>query len=129
MGWLLTPTGLFFLGKQVLPLTVRRTYRRTQLYLDRKIKADRDGLTFIDGEARGVIAWDEILWDEILGVRRQGLRSVVVTERGEWDFLKTLTNLEILHRLLSRCAPKVGRFGSTWQVKGRHERLSEGDKK
>ena len=90
-GWLLTPTGLFVIGKQLLPLLLRPTYQATQPRLNDQVVADKDGLRFVD--PGGEIAVD---WEDITDFYSLGIRSVIVTPSGEYDFLETLTNAEQL---------------------------------
>ncbi len=98
-GWLLTPSGLFFVGKQALLLAARSIHRWEEPYLNRKVRADMDGLTFIDGDER-----ERIAWGEITDFYRQGRRSVVVTACGEWDFPVPLDPNETLRRIIRRYA-------------------------
>ncbi len=102
-GWLLTPTGLFFVGKQVLPLLIRSTYQETHRRLKQKIRVDAEGLTFINGPERVLIAWDQIT-----DLYQKGLRSVIVTAGGEWDFVATLTDIERLRRIIPLYAVNAG---------------------
>lgn len=111
-GWLLTPTSLFFIGKQILLLSLRPTYRQTVPYLKRKVRANVAGLTFIDEDKRELIPWGEIT-----DFYQNGLRSVIVTERGEWDFLSTLTGFESLRRIIRRYA--VNAKPTEWHQRSR----------
>lgn len=101
--WLITPTGLFFVGKQVFLLALYPSSRRTEPYLQRKIRADADGLIFTDGTGR-----ERIAWGEITDFYQDGFRSVVVTGKGKWDFLGTLTGFEGLKRIIRRYAVNAG---------------------
>ena len=102
-GWLLTPTGLFVIGKQALPLLIRPTYLETQKRLGRKIVADEDGLTFLDvsGEAR-------VAWADVSDFYWEGLRYVIVTPDGERDFIGTLTDAERLKMAIPKLAVRAG---------------------
>lgn len=105
-GWLLTPTGLFMVAKQILPLCWRPMYRATQPRLNDKVFADKDGLRFQSGGMTAAIAWNEIT--DLCTV---GIRSVVVTRDGERDFLDTLTNSEKLKLVIPRMAVNAGYRG------------------
>lgn len=108
-GWLLTPTGLFFVGKQTLPLLVRPTYRETKRRLGWKVTVTRDGLVFanLSGETR-------IAWDDITDFYAEGLRFVVVTPTGEHDFLATLTHSEQFKTLIPSLA--MGGSLAAWRT-------------
>lgn len=95
-GWLLTPTGLFVVGKQILPLVLRPTYRATQPRLSDKVFADRIGLRFVDAVGETAVPWEDITSFYTLGIR-----SVVVTASGEYDFLETLTSVERLKAVIA----------------------------
>lgn len=121
-GWLLTPTGLFFVGKQTLPLLLRPTYRETTRRLGCKVTVSRDGLVFADlsGETR-------IAWDDITDFYAEGIRFVVVTRAGEHDFLATLTHSEQFKTLIPSLA--LGGSQAAWRtgtVRRRQVRLASG---
>ena len=102
-AWLLTPTGLFVIGKQILPLLIRPTYRETQKRLGQKIVADESGLTFVDSPDETRVAWEDVsdfYWE--------GRRYVIVTPSGESDFVRTLTDAERLRLVIPKLAVRAG---------------------
>ena len=102
-GWLVTPTGLFVIGKQTLPLLLRPTYRETQKRLGQKIVADENGLTFTDASGESRVAWADVsdfYWE--------GMRHVIVTPGGERDFIGTLTDAERLRMVIPKLAVRAG---------------------
>ena len=102
-GWLLTPTGLFVIGKQTLPLLIRPLYRETEHRLGQKIVADKEGLRFVtlSSETR-------VDWEDVSDFYAEGVRYVIVTPQGEYDFLDTLTDSERLKEVVPRLAVRVG---------------------
>lgn len=117
--WLLTPTGLFVLVKQALPLVLRPMYRATQPRLGDKVIADEAGLRFVTTQSDTVVCWEDIT-----DFYRAGIRSVVVTDRGKHDFLDTLTDAERLRAVIPLLAVNAGRTG--WrrdQVLEKYRRL------
>ncbi|MGI4789293.1 MAG: hypothetical protein ACRYFS_10650 [Janthinobacterium lividum] len=108
-GWLLTPAGLFVIGKQVLPLLLRPTYRATQPRLRDQVFADQAGLRFVDTAGETSIRWEEITEFYMLGIR-----SVIVTGNGEYDFLSTLTYAEQLKAIIPCLAVNAGQ--TTWRT-------------
>ena len=112
--WLLTPTGLFVIVKQALPLVLRPMYRATQPRLGDKIVANQEGLRFI-----GVQNETTILWTDITDFYRVGIRYIVVTAAGKFNFLDTLPNAEQLRTIIPRLAINASRTG--WrQTSGRY---------
>ncbi len=110
--WLLTPTGLFVIVKQALPLVLRPMYRATQPRLGDKVIADEEGLRFI-----GVQNETTIPWADITDFYRAGIRYVVVTAAGKSDFLDTLTDAERLRAVVPLLAVNAGKTG--WRQTGR----------
>lgn len=110
-GWLLTPTGIFVIVKQMLPLALRPMYRATQPRLGDKVIADEQGLRFVSTQNDTVIRWEEITDFYIVGIR-----YVIVTENGEQDFLTTLTDAERLRAVIPNLAVNAGRSG--WRQTG-----------
>ena len=110
-GWLLTPTGLFVICKQVLPLVLRPLYRATQPRLGDSIVADEEGLRFITAQGETAVCWEDITDFYIAGIR-----YVIVTANGEYDFLTTLTNAEWLRMVIPRRA--VNAHQSLWRLTG-----------
>lgn len=122
-GWLLTPTGLFFVGKQTLPLLIRPTYRETQRRLGWRITAETDGLRFTDPESETRVAWEDVT-----DFYTEGLRSVIVTPEGERDFLDTLTGAERLKAIIPQLAVNAGQTRwRTGAVRQRRVRLASGE--
>jgi len=111
--WLLTPTGLFVLVKQALPLVLRPMYRATQPRLGDKVVADQDGLRFVTMQSDTTIPWADIT-----DFYRVGFRYVVVTAAGKYDFLDTLTDAERLRAVIPRLAVNAARTG--WRQTGGH---------
>ncbi len=122
-GWLLTPTGLFVVGKQTLPLLLRPTYRETQRQLGWKVIATRDGLVFTDLSSE-----TRIFWNDITDFYAEGIHSVVVTPTREFDFLATLTHYEQFKTLIPALA--LGGTQTAWRtgtVRRRRVRLASGE--
>jgi len=110
--WLLTPTGLFVIVKQAVPLVLRPTYRATQPRLGDKVIADQDGLQFVGVQNETVIPWADIT-----DFYRAGIRYVVVTAAGDkYDFLDTLTDAERLRAVIPLLAVNAGKTG--WRRTG-----------
>ncbi len=112
-AWLLTPMGFLFLSKQFGLAALYPSTRRTVPYLTRKIKADMDGLRFIDGNAQTAVAWGDIT-----DFYCQGNRSVIVTTQGERDFVSTIANYEWLRMLIPRYAVNAAQIG--WGRRGKY---------
>jgi hypothetical protein len=110
-GWLLTPTGLFVICKQVLPLVLRPLYRATQPRLGDRVMAYEEGLHFVT--VRGETAFR---WEDITDFYMAGNRYVIVTAAGEQDFLDTMTNAQWLKMVVPRRAVNAGRTG--WRQTG-----------
>ena len=87
--------------------------RHTVPYLTRKIKADMDGLRFIDENAQIAVAWGDIT-----DFYCQGNRSVIVTTQGERDFVSTIANYEWLRMLIPRYAVNAAQIG--WGRRGKY---------
>ncbi len=109
--WLLTPTGLFVLVKQAVPLVLRPTYRATQPRLGDKVIADQDSLRFVTTQSDTIIPWADIT-----DLYADGIRWVVVTAEGKYDFLDTLTDAQRLCAIIPRLAVNAGRTG--WRQNG-----------
>lgn len=116
-GWLLTPTGLFVVAKQILPLFIRATYRETRRRLGWTVTATRDGLGFADPSGAVFLPWADIT-----DFYTEGMRSVVVTPACERDFLPTLTGYERLKVIIPQLAAASGR--TAWRT-GTVRRLPE----
>ena len=109
--WLLTPTGLFVIMKQTVPLVLRPTYRATQPRLGDKVIADQDSLRFVTVQSDTTVPWADIT-----DFYRAGIRSVVVTTAGKFDFLDTLTDAERLRAVIPLLAVNAGKTG--WRRTG-----------
>ena len=109
-GWLLTPTGLFVIAKQSLPLLWRPLYRATEPKLGDTVSADQDGLRFVTSGSDTQIAWADIT-----DLSVAGFRTVVITEKGRYDFLDSLTDAKQLRAVILRFAVNAGR--TSWRCK------------
>ena len=109
--WLLTPTGLFVLVKQALPLVLRPMYRATQPRLGDKVIADQEGLRFVTTQIDTTVRWADIT-----DFYRVGIRYVIVTATGKFDFLDTLTDAERLRAVVPLLAVNAGKTG--WRQTG-----------
>lgn len=114
-GWLLTPTGIFVICKQVLPLALRPLYRATQPRLGERVAADEEGLRFINRLGETAVRWEDITDFYVAG-----LRYVIVTVNGKHDFLDTLTNAQWLKMVIPRRAVNAER--TSWRQTGRRYR-------
>ena len=110
-GWLLTPTGIFVICKQALPLALRPMYRATQPRLGERVVADEEGLRFINRHGETAVRWEDITNYYVAGIR-----YVIVTVNGTHDFLDTLTNAQWLKMVIPRRAVNAGRTG--WRQTG-----------
>lgn len=113
-GWLLTPAGVFFLGKLAVPLTARWIYYREGPFRGTSVRAHMDGLTFTDGDAR-----TEVAWTDITDFYRRGRRCVVVTARGECGFYSALDPGVSLRTIIRRYA--VNAQAADWRGKSRRK--------
>ena len=112
-GWLLTPTGLFVLAKSAALLALQPTYAETRRRLGQRITVQADRLIWEDGDRR-----IDAPWEDVAKYFQSGMRYVVVTKQGSFDFLGTLRELELLQKLVCRYAvnapkgvPSASRFG------------------
>jgi len=97
--WFLTPIGLFVLAKSIVLLALQPTYAETRRRLNQRITVQPDRLIWEDGDRR-----IDAPWEDVSKYFVSGMRYVVVTKQGSFDFLATLRELELLQKLIRRYA-------------------------
>jgi hypothetical protein len=112
-GWLLTPTGLFLLGKQAFLWMLYPTYRETYRRLEDRITITTDGLIFETSTRLTIVRWDEIM--DFYVAWFGDYRYVIETEHGMFDFLATLHENELLQKTLLHCATRAGQ--TIWRTR------------
>ena len=80
-GWLLTPTGLFLVAKEIALAAMHPRLRDTRLRVGEQITVFDEGLVYEDKTQRVETGWDGIT-DFFSTWCRAGGRYVVVTEQG-----------------------------------------------